>query len=135
MISHLAATGAPMLPWWVVVPLAGLTMLVVAWHTLRLRDADIPASRRRIRTANGLLMLAFVPVLAFAVGVANPGQPRTFALAWVGVIVLLIVIITLAGLDMLNTLRLYRAAREELARQTRAALGARGPARDGGPGR
>jgi len=115
-----------MLPWWLVVPLAGLTMGVVAWHTLRLQGADIPASRRRIRIVNGLFMLVLVPVLAFATGVVSPAVPRAFALAWIAVIVMLGLVLAMAILDIVNNVRLHRAEREELARQARQALGARG---------
>lgn len=117
-----------MVPWWVVVPAAGLTMAVVLWHLRGQWRSEVPASRRRIRTANAVFMLVFAPLLAYAVGVVTPDQTRAFALAWVGVIALLVVIMMLAGLDIVNNLRLFRASRAALMHEARRATpAARGP--------
>jgi len=66
---HLAQTS--ILPAWVVLPVSGLTMLVVACHVLATHAADMPLRRRRLRVANGLLMMFVTALLAYALGVAG----------------------------------------------------------------
>jgi hypothetical protein len=122
----------PYLPWWLVVPAAALVMLMVAAHVLSIQHSDVPASRRRIRTANGLLMLVVVPLFAYAVTVPHKQSPQAFALVWVAVMALIGMIIMLALLDILNNVRLQahqradasREAAEELLRQVQERGGA-----------
>lgn len=116
------AQAAPMAPAWVVFPLAGFTLVVVMWHISGVVRADLEPSRRRIRLANGGVMLALVPLIAYAFGVATTSQPRWFAMSWLGVMGLLGLMIVLAIMDSANTARLHTAERIELRRQTREAL-------------
>ena len=99
---------------WVAVPAAGVVMFVIAGHVLAMQrtHAHMPASRRRIRTANGLLMLIAAPLLAYAVS-NGPGtdQPRPMAVLWLLILSMLVMVVGLAVLDVLNTLRLVRAGR------------------------
>ena len=75
--------SASLAPWWAVMPMAAVAMLVIASHVLLLGTSDMPASRRRIRAANGLLMMFTLPLAAYALGVADPAaRPRPFLLAW-----------------------------------------------------
>ena len=100
--------GPTILPFWFVAPLAGLTMLVIAGHLLAMRDAraHIPASRYRIRTVNGGIMLAAVPMLASAFSVVPTDRPRAFLLIWSACVGLLVVVVALALLDALNNARI-----------------------------
>lgn len=116
------AQAAPMAPAWVVFPLAGFTLVVVMWHIGGVVRADLEPSRRRIRLANGGVMLALVPLIAYAFGVATTSQPRWFAMSWLLVMGLLGLMIVLAIMDSANTARLHTAERIELRRQTREAL-------------
>lgn len=102
----LAAVGTPILPPWLVLPAAAATMLVIAAHILLMPTLPMPASRRRIRTVNGFLMLFATALLGYAFGMATQAAPRTFVLVWSVVVVLLTVIVALACIDVLNTLRL-----------------------------
>ncbi len=115
-----AESATPLLPWWVVFPLAGVTLLVIAGHVAAIRRAaGVPSSRRRIRTVNGVLMMATVPLIAYAFGVATSADARTFTLVWMLIIGLLGIIIVVAWVDVMNTMRLHqasrRATRERLA--------------------
>ena len=112
--ATLAASPFGLVSPWVAVPLAAAVMFVVAGHVLAMQRAraHMPASRRRIRTANGLLMLVVAPLLAYAVS-NGPGtdQPRPMALLWLLILSMLTMVVGLAVLDVLNTLRLVRAGR------------------------
>lgn len=114
--------AAPVLPWWVSVPLCGLTMGVLIAHLMALQRPEVPASRRRIRTASGLLMFLLAPLLAFAVSVAGPHAPRVMTLAWLAVVMLLTLVVALAWVDVLNNFRLLRRARQALADEAARAL-------------
>lgn len=134
-----AAEGV-MLPLWVTAPLAVVLMVLVVGHILVLRAVEMPASRRRIRTANGAVILILLPTMAYALSVSTPDDQRGFVLTWLCVIGLLGLVIALAVLDIINSLRLAMGETMDLRRQTREAL--RGEAREpsdqpegAGPGR
>lgn len=97
------------LPVWFVAPMAAVTMLILATHLTLLHQARMPESRRRIRIANGVLMLFAAPLIAYVFGVATPAKPAAFVVAWTSVAVMLLMMLLLALLDMLNTARLHRA--------------------------
>jgi hypothetical protein len=121
-----AAEGA-MLPLWITAPLAVVLMALVAGHILLMRAVEMPASRRRIRTANGAVILILLPTMAYALSVSAPDDQRGFVLTWVCVIGLLGLVIALAVLDILNSLRLAVGEAVALRRQARRALRADRP--------
>jgi len=106
--------NTPLLPAWVVLPVAAFMLLVVAVHLLLMLKSEMPASRKRIRTLNGWIMLFLVPIGAAAFGIVSPGEPRLFVLIWSIVIAMLFLLIGLAVLDMVNTTRLYQRERDNL---------------------
>ncbi len=121
------ASSQPLAPRWVVLPMAAMTLVILAAHVMAIRVAPMPDSRRRIRTANGVVMMLLVTVLAYAIGVATPALPGGFTLGWLAAVGLLVVVMGLSLLDMLNTFRLHaretkdtkskiREAKEELRR-------------------
>ncbi|GMV24287.1 MAG: hypothetical protein AMXMBFR58_03180 [Phycisphaerae bacterium] len=126
-----APVTSPLIPTWIAATAAVITLLALALHMALLARTPMPASRRRIRTVNGWLMLGAIPVLMYAFGFAVPSQARSFALAWAASIGLIGIIVLLAILDILNNWRLHRRAsaqlRRELAemrRQRASAIGA-----------
>ena len=121
MIAVLAQ-AQPIAPTWIVFPMAGFTLVVVLWHLAGVVRAPLDASRRRIRLANGAVMLVLVPLIAYAFGVATTDDPRWFAMAWLGVMGLLGLMIVLAIMDSANTARIHTLERIELRKQTREAL-------------
>lgn len=121
--------AAPILPWFIAVPAAGVVMVFILLHLRSLSAAAIPTSRRRLRTAGAVAMLFAAPLLAFAVGATTPDQPRVMAMAWLAVIVLMGLIMFIAGLDMLNNLRLF--AQQRRALRDEVALALREPVRPG----
>ena len=115
MINPMTST---ILPVWVVAPMAVVTMLLLAGHLTGLRTAAMPESRRRIRTANGVLMMFVVPLIAYLFGVATPAKPAPFVIGWTTVTAMLGMVLLLALLDMLNTARLHRAELRRIRRET-----------------
>lgn len=109
-----AESTSPLLPSWVVLPVAVVMLLVVAVHLLVVSHAPMPASRRRIRLANGWIMLLLVPLGAAAFGVVTPSDPRSFVFVWTLVIFMLLMLIVLATIDIVNTGVLYRRERRSL---------------------
>lgn len=106
-----------------VTPVAFLALLVLGMHVLSVARSDMPASRRRIRMANGMLMMFTVPLAVYAFGFASPdsGQGREFALAWMLVAGMLVLIIAVALLDVANTFRLHLPERAKMRSELRAA--------------
>lgn len=110
---------------WLIFPLAALAVVVIMGHLAALRqDAEMPTSRKRIRTANAVVLLATAFSLAYAFGVADPvAQPRDFALSWMLTTGLLFLVLMLACADSLNTVRLHWGEQRKLRRDLRDAIG------------
>ncbi|MHC4975648.1 MAG: hypothetical protein ACYTF7_03465 [Planctomycetota bacterium] len=88
-------------------PLAGLLMVVVAIHMEHTLDSNAPRSRKRIRLANGWIMLLGIPLLAVGSSlIAHDTHPRLFAIVWSLSILFLTLALMLALGDVLNTMRL-----------------------------
>lgn len=114
-----------------VLPPAVATMWLMARHVLAIQhDAGMPASRRRIRTANGLLMIFVTALLSYALGIMHSGptssasvaEVRTFVMVWGTIIGLLPMVIGLAMLDAVNNMRLHMATRRGLREQLGAKM-------------
>jgi len=112
---HGLLANSGILPAWFVVPAASIVMIVLAGSITATRRHVTPASRRRIRIANGWVMLLTTPLTAAGFSlIDSQTQPRLFVQVWVLVIGLLAIVIGLALLDMLNTARLARRTRRRL---------------------
>ncbi|MBN8645427.1 MAG: hypothetical protein J0L61_09345 [Planctomycetes bacterium] len=109
---------ATLVPLWAAAPVAAVLMLAVATHAVSIGSSDHPASRKRIRQANGALILLVIPLITAGVSVLDPtANPREWTLVWLAVFALLGIIVTLAVTDVLNTLRLARTARRAMHRR------------------
>lgn len=124
-------TASSLLPAWAVVPIAAASIIVLAAHVLAIQQLRMPPRRRRIRTANGLLMMLIASLLAYALGVAptitnpttNPESARNFLLVWSAIMSLLSIVIGLAALDVAHTARIALSARRKLRQEFRDKLG------------
>lgn len=112
---------------WVVLPLAGVVLLITAAHVASQQRADVPAKRRRLRTASGLLMMLVTTLLAWALAVqpvpesaASPAARHEFALMWLLILGLTVLVVLLALMDAVHTLRLGLEARRALRREAAA---------------
>lgn len=102
---------------WIVVPVAAVLMAIVCALQVHIARSGGPRSRRRIRTANGWVMLVAIPILAAGFCFVSPSlAPRAFLLTWAAGIGLLCIAVFLALLDMMNTWRLEAASRRETVR-------------------
>ena len=99
-------------------------MIVIAGHLLAMRTARdrIPASRYRIRTVNGGMMLAVVPMLACAFSVVSPDDQKFFVLIWLTCTGLMGIVLVLAVLDVLNNLRLGKQESDRLRAEHRSLM-------------
>lgn len=107
---------------WLVLPLAGVALVVIALHVLAQQRPDVPDKRRRIRTASGLLMMIVTGLLAYALGIdpsdvrpaTRPEHAQSFLLIWLTIIGLVGIIVVLAALDALHTAALAVSERRRL---------------------
>lgn len=126
--------AGPLAPPWAVFPMALVTMIVIASHLRSLARAEMPASRRRIRRANGWLMMFLVIALACAFGLNS--SPRVFVMMWMIVAGLTGLVLILAWMDAVNSLRLHRRDRLMLQHHARSLVAAHVPPAGGAdPGR
>lgn len=126
--------AGPLVPAWAVVPLAALAVIVITLHLRAIWTVPVAKRRRRIRTAAGLLLLVVVVLMAYALAVATPSRPQRFVLSWTGVAGLLAIVLVLAGLDALNSLRMHRARARELHLRLRVGMARARQETRGGPG-
>ena len=129
-ISHSLAVAMdrPIAPPWLALTLGMVTLVVVAGHLIALRTAEMPESRRRIRTVSGVVILMATPLVAYAFGIVTPAEAKLFTLAWSAVMGLLGLILILAALDIVNNGRIYRQQHRAMRAQMRQQFG-----RGGGP--
>jgi hypothetical protein len=109
-----------LVPGWIVLPMAIITLIVIAVHWVSLGSATMPAVRKRVRSACGLVMLLTVPVLAYGLGIVSTSHPRVFSITWLLVMGLLIVVLLLAIVDMICVWREALADRRALMIQVMA---------------
>lgn len=115
--------AGPLAPAWLVFPMAFVTMLVIAGHLGALARADMPVSRRRIRRANGWLMMFLVVAIACAAGLTT--THRLFVMLWMLVAGLTGLVLIIAWLDAINSLRIHRRDRHLLQQHARRLVAAR----------
>ena len=65
-------------------------------------------------------MLFATPLIAFAFGILRPVDTRTFTLVWTAIVGILLIVILLAGLDALNTVRLHSSVSRQNRRRIRS---------------
>jgi len=83
---------------------------------------SMPLSRHRLRTAGGVVTLISIPLLAYSFGVVTPADPRAFTMAWSASMGLLGLIVMIAGLDALNSMRVHRHELRRLRSKRRNAM-------------
>jgi hypothetical protein len=115
-----------MAPIWLVLPLAGVLLLLLAGYIVSLQSGDVPPKRRRLRTANTLLMMLATPLIAYGVGIVAPANARVFLLTCLAITGLMAMMILLAGLDALYSVRLHREQRRAVRRMLRTPVGTPG---------
>ncbi|CAN5758079.1 hypothetical protein BH11PLA1_BH11PLA1_21410 [soil metagenome] len=117
-----AAPQGPMLSSTVALALGGPMIIAAGLYTLLIQRVHMPASRRRLRTASGILLMLTLGALVYALTAVSTATPRTFVIAWCVVVALTGVLLLLALLDLVNTARLHSAQRARLAEQQAARM-------------
>jgi uncharacterized membrane protein YhaH (DUF805 family) len=115
----------PIAPTWFVLPLAMIALLVVAAHMIVLREHAIgkmPESRRQIRMVTGWIMMFTIPLTAYGFGIVHPAQEQEFLYAWTCIVGLLGLIVFMACIDAMNSIRLATVQRRALRDQLRSYL-------------
>jgi hypothetical protein len=119
---------SPLLPAWLVLPVAVLTLLVLGGQFWTMSAAAMDGQRKRLRQATTFMLMLLTPVAAYGFGIAAPARGREYVFVWVLIAALLFIIIMLALLDMLHSLRLYRQqmsqVRAQIARERAQGLAA-----------
>ncbi|MEO0716219.1 MAG: hypothetical protein AAFY58_04430 [Planctomycetota bacterium] len=107
-------SGGTLLPAWGVMPFAIVMLLLLAGHIRAIATGDGPASRVRIRTANGYVMMLVTSLLACALSIVPVRDARTFVLVWMVVIGLVAMMIVLGMADAMNNVRLAKRLRGDV---------------------
>jgi len=108
----------PIIPPWLALLAGSVTLVLLAGHLLALSGAtDMDPRRRRIRSANAVLMMLLVPFIAYGFGIATPSKARPFVYVWVVTAALLFMIILVAMIDVLHSWQVHRAQLREIRRQ------------------
>ncbi|MHA7813957.1 MAG: hypothetical protein ACX94C_11255 [Phycisphaerales bacterium] len=115
----------PIAPAWLVLPIAAVALILQAGYLIAIKEAtaeQMPASRKRIRTATGWLSMFAIPLAAYGFGLASPSDAGVFTIVWMLVIGLISAIVLLAVMDAMNTMRLHRSEGEDIHRELREKL-------------
>lgn len=108
-------TLAAIIPGAVTLPLAGLAMVAVAAHVVLTERISQDVIRRRIRLANGWMMLVAIPLIAAGFSFINPNaRPRMFLIVWLTIIAMVSMSILLALADVAHTAVLARRSMRAL---------------------
>lgn len=111
------------LPPVVVIPVTIALMGVVVAYQYSVARGAAPGSRKRIRLANGWVMLVNLPTVAAGFSLINhAAHPRLFLGVWALAGGLLLISVFLALVDVVNTYRIGQASREALRRELAARL-------------
>lgn len=108
-------SGGPVLPAYVTAPICVALLAAVIVHLVYLAPRVRPPSRRRIRSASGLVLVVAIPLVFVGFSVIAPGRrPGIWALTWIAASGLTALAAMLAVLDVVNTIRLHRRSRRSL---------------------
>ena len=95
------------------IPVAVVVAILILWYWKRLGDADVPVSRRRIRRASIVVVLAGLPILVRAVSFVDyQTQQGHYVAAWLLVLFCIGLILIAAAIDFFDTVRLTRQERQ-----------------------
>ncbi len=95
----------------------------IVWYWIRLGSSAVPPSRRKIRRLSLALMLLSLPPFVRALSFLDPQtQKQEYVVTWSVAFVMALLVMSTAGLDALNTLRLMRRQSADELREAAADL-------------
>lgn len=116
-------TGGPIIPVWLALPVALVLMVLIGTHAASVRASNAPPSSKRIRLANSWLSLLTLGLLTAGFGMLDPDlHPSEWMLVWIAAMSMLVLVISLAMIDVINTMRLIIGTRRALQRKLRQDL-------------
>ncbi len=110
----------PVFPAGVVLPMALVALVATCLHLIAIQGSAMPASRKRIRTTSGVLSLFLIPMAAYGFGIATTDDQRVFLMVWLAVLGVLGIMVVLAGLDMLNNVRIHASEQQQIRANLRS---------------
>lgn len=109
---------------WLAVSIAGGLVAVMAWYWPRLGRPEIPAARRRVRRTSLLFSLAGLVAATLGFGIIDPDARRVpYAMTWAAAAMAILVVVLLALVDAVVSLRIHRRAMEAMRRERDASIG------------
>ncbi len=101
--------AAAHLPAMVTIPFALGLVVWIMWYWQRLGRPAVPDSRRRIRRASIIVILASIPFLVRGLSFLDPDTAKwQYVINWLLVLFALGLVVVTAGIDLVNTLRIER---------------------------
>lgn len=99
----------------IVVPIACVVAVAVLVYWRRLGSPEVPVSRRWIRRGSLGAMLLSLPLLVAGLSFVDPQRSGpVYVLVWVGAMSLVVLVLALAVVDAMNTVRVSRGAHRDL---------------------
>jgi ABC-type nickel/cobalt efflux system permease component RcnA len=115
--------GAVHFPPWITIPIAAVVVVGLVYYWLRLGHAAVPPTRRLIRRWSVAIMIVTCADLVVALSFADHAtRPEFYVAVWSGVLVLLFIIVLIAFVDLMNSLRLQRREFEHEAQTAASEL-------------
>jgi len=115
--------GAAHLSPWLTIPVAGAIIAALGYYWHQLGHAGVPPTRKMIRRWSiAFMMLAcfdLVVALSFA---DHAARPQFYVAAWSGVLMLMLLVVVIAFVDLLNSMRLQRREFEHEASRAASEL-------------
>lgn len=114
--------AAAHLPALVTIPPALALVVWVMWYWQRLGRPEVPDSRRRIRRASMIVILASLSLLVRGLSFLDPRTANwQYVINWLLVLFAVGLVVVTAGIDVVNTLRIERAEdRRRVAKAVKA---------------
>jgi hypothetical protein len=112
------------LPAWFAVGFAGVIIFAMAWYWPRLGRPEIPPERRRVRRLSLLFGLVGLCAATIGFGIVDPdARPVPYAMTWFAASVALLIVVLLAVLDAILSMRLHRRAISAMRNERERSLG------------
>ncbi len=110
------------LPAAVTIPPALVVAGWIMWYWHRLAAPQVPDSRRRIRRASIIVILASLPILVRGLSFLDHATDHSqYIITWLLVLFTVGLVVVTAGIDLVNTLRIERKAdRQRVAKAVTA---------------
>ena len=98
--------------------IAAIVLGWIIWYWIRLGRLEVPASRRTLRRATLILIAVLLPIIVAALSFLDPAQhQRPYIMTWIGAMLVIAILVIVAGLDAVNTMRLVQQQTHEELRE------------------